>query len=345
MKLLVTGVEGYIGCLLAPLLQKRGHDLLGLDTGFYRDGWLFSDRALFPSFPRLLNKDLRDISPDDLRGMDAVVHLAELSNDPLGENDPELTVEINHKGSVRLAELARAAGVERFVYMSSCSVYGVAAGSEPMTEASPTNPQTAYAKCKTLVERDVSAMAAPGFSPTFMRNATAYGASPRMRFDIVLNNLCGLAATTGRIVMTSDGTPWRPLVHALDMCEAIACVLAAPVDTIHGQIFNVGHDADNYAVRQIAEIVTEAYPGCELSFGQASADNRSYRVDFSKIHSQLPGFRCAWDARKGAQQLREVFERIGLDRATFEARPFTRLKQLHYLQASGQIDPKLYWTC
>jgi len=345
MKLLVTGVEGYIGCLLAPLLQKRGHDILGLDTGFYRDGWLFSDRELFPAFPRFVNKDLRDISADDLRGVDAVVHLAELSNDPLGENDPDLTFEINHKGSVRLAELARAAGVKRFVYMSSCSVYGVASGTEPMTEDSPTNPQTAYAKCKTLVERDVATMAAPGFSPTFMRNATAYGASPRMRFDIVLNNLCGIAATTGRIVMTSDGTPWRPLVHALDMCEAIACVLEAPVDAIHNQIFNVGHDADNYQVRQIAEIVAEAYPGCELSFGQAGADNRSYRVNFAKIHSQLPGFKCSWDARKGAQQLRKVFDRIGLDRATFEARPFTRLKQLNYLQASKQVDPKLYWTC
>jgi nucleoside-diphosphate-sugar epimerase len=271
------------------------------------------------------------------------VHLAELSNDPLGENDPELTFQINHQASVRLAELAKAAGVKRFVYTSSCSVYGVANDAEPMTERSPVNPQTAYARCKTLVERDVAAMASPDFTPTFLRNATAYGASPRMRFDIVLNNLCGIAATTGKIAMTSDGTPWRPLVHVLDICEAIACVLDAPQDCVHGQTFNVGHDADNFQVREIAQIVAGVYPGCELTFGPAGGDNRSYRVDFAKIHEQLPGFRCAWDARKGARQLHDVFERIGIDRATFDARPFTRLKQLKYLIASGQLDDRLFW--
>jgi nucleoside-diphosphate-sugar epimerase len=189
MKLLVTGVEGYIGCLLAPFLMERGHEVVGLDTGYYRDGWLFSDRALVPQVPRTINVDIREIQAEHLRGIDAVVHLAELSNDPLGENDPELTFQINHQASVRLAQLAKAAGVKRFVYTSSCSVYGVADGAEPMTERSPVNPQTAYAKCKTLVERDVAALASPDFAPTFLRNATAYGASPRMRFDIVLNNL------------------------------------------------------------------------------------------------------------------------------------------------------------
>jgi nucleoside-diphosphate-sugar epimerase len=345
MKLLVTGVEGYIGCLLAPFLQARGHELVGLDTGFYRDGWLFSDQSLVPGFPRTINRDIRRIEAADLQGVDAVVHLAELSNDPLGENDPDLTHQINHRASVRLAELARAAGVRRFVYTSSCSVYGVADGAEPMTESSPTNPQTAYAVCKTLVERDVSAMAGADFTPTFLRNATAYGASPRMRFDIVLNNLCGIAATTGKIVMTSDGTPWRPLVHVLDICEAIACALEAPRDAVHGEVFNVGHDADNYQVREIAQIVADVYPGCELSFGPAGGDNRSYKVSFANIHSQLPGFRCSWDARKGAAQLRKVFDRIGLDAALFQARPFTRLKQLKYLTGTGQLDPKLFWTC
>jgi len=343
MKLLVTGVEGYIGCLLAPYLQARGHEIVGLDTGYYRDGWLFSDRALVPGFPRFINKDIREISADDVRGMDAVLHLAELSNDPLGENKPEVTYQINHQASVRLAELAKAAGVKRFVYTSSCSVYGVADGSAPMTEASPTNPQTAYAKCKTLVERDVSALASPDFSPTYLRNATAYGASPRMRFDIVLNNLCGIAKTTGKIVMTSDGTPWRPLVHVLDICEAIACVLEAPKDSVHNEVFNVGHDDDNYQVREIAQIVADVYPGCELSFGPAGGDNRSYRVSFAKIHSQLPGFRCSWDARKGAKQLHDVFGRIGMDASTFDARPFTRLKQLKYLSATGQIDDSFFW--
>jgi len=343
MNLLVTGVEGYIGCLLAPMLQARGHDVVGLDTGYYRDGWLFSDRAMVPGLPRFINRDIREIGPDDVRGVDAVVHLAELSNDPLGENNPELTFQINHQASVRLAELAKAAGASRFVYTSSCSVYGFAQGTEPMTETSPTNPQTAYAKCKTLVERDVSALASPTFSPTFLRNATAYGASPRMRFDIVLNNLSGLAATTGKIVMTSDGTPWRPLVHVLDICEAIVRTVEAPKDAIHNEVFNVGHDADNFQVREIAQIVANVFPGCELTFGPSGGDNRSYRVSFAKIHAQLPGFRCAWDARKGAQQLHDVFKRIGMDRSTFEAKPFTRLKQLKYLSATGQIDDRFFW--
>jgi nucleoside-diphosphate-sugar epimerase len=344
MKLLVTGVEGYIGCLLAPLLQSRGHEVVGFDTGYYRDGWLFSDGALVPAFPRTVNRDIRRMEAADLVGVDAVVHMAELSNDPLGANDPAVTYRINHEASVRLAALAREAGVRRFVYTSSCSVYGVADGAEAMTERSPTNPQTAYAVCKTLVERDVAQMACPTFSPTFLRNATAYGASPRMRFDIVLNNLCGLAATTGRIAMTSDGTPWRPLVHVLDICEAVACVLDAPQDAVHGEIFNVGHDEDNYQVREVAEIVAGAFPGCELSFGPSSADNRSYRVSFEKISKGLPGFRCRWNARQGAQQLAQVFGRIRLDKAGFDARPFTRLKQLTWLKETGQLDPDLFWT-
>jgi nucleoside-diphosphate-sugar epimerase len=344
MKLLVTGVEGYIGCLLAPLLQKRGHDVVGLDTGYYRDGWLFSDRDLVAGFPRFINRDIRNIEAADLQGIDAVVHLAELSNDPLGDNNPEVTFQINHLASVRLAKLAKEAGVKRFVYTSSCSVYGVANGADPLTEMSPTNPQTAYAKCKTLVERDVTELASDKFSPTFLRNATAYGASPRMRFDIVLNNLCGIAATTGKITMTSDGSPWRPLVHLLDICEAVACVLDAPQEAIHNEIFNVGHDGDNFQVREIAQIVADVYPGCELSFGPAGGDNRSYRVSFNKIHTRLPGFKCSWDARRGAKQLHDVFQRIGLDAAGFDAKPFTRLKQLKYLQSSGQIDPQFFWN-
>jgi nucleoside-diphosphate-sugar epimerase len=345
MKLLLTGVEGYIGCLMAPVLQSRGHEVVGFDTGYYRDGWLFSDKQLVPGFPRTVNRDIREIQPADLQGIEAVVHLAELSNDPLGQNNPELTHQINHRASVRLAQLARDAGVKRFVYTSSCSVYGVSDNAQPLDERSPTNPQTAYAVCKTLVERDVGAMASPDFSPTFLRNATAYGASPRMRFDIVLNNLCGIAATTGKIVMTSDGTPWRPLVHVLDICEAVTCALEAPRETIHAEIFNVGHEADNYQVREIAQIVAGFYPGCELSFGPPGGDNRSYRVSFAKIHDRLPGFRCAWDARKGAAQLHNVFARIALDAAVFNARPFTRLKQIQYLLATGQVDQQLFWRC
>ena len=342
MKVFVTGVEGYIGVLLAPLLMQRGHEVVGLDTGYYRDGWLYSDSKAIPSFPQFINKDLRHIEESDLRGFDAVVHLAEMSNDPLGQNNPENTFKINHQGSVSLAAAAKSAGVSRFVYTSSCSVYGV--GSDDfLTESSQTNPQTAYAKCKVSVEKDVGRMADDVFSPTFLRNATAYGASPRMRFDIVLNNLSGIAWTSKKIAMISDGTPWRPLVHVLDICTAIICSLEAPRESIHNEIFNVGHNKDNYRVREIAEIVGESFPGCEVSMGPSGGDNRSYRVSFDKIHKQLPGFRCRWDAKAGAEQLKDVFERIAMSEEMFNFRPFTRLKQLEYLISTHQIDDEFFW--
>jgi nucleoside-diphosphate-sugar epimerase len=238
--------------------------------------------------------------------------------------------------------MAQAAGIRRFVYTSSCSVYGVGT-SEFVTEQSPVNPQTAYAECKVKVERDVGAMAADDFTPVFLRNATAFGASPRMRFDIVLNNLAGLAWTTKRIAMVSDGTPWRPLVHVLDICRAILCALRAPDSAVRGQVFNVGSNAQNYRVREIAAIVGEEFPGCEVTLGASSADNRSYRVSFDKIHAGLPGFACEWDARRGARQLRQVFERIAMDPATFDFRAFTRLKQLRFLIATDQIDNDFFW--
>ena len=340
MKILVTGTEGYLGSLLAPELLRAGHRVLAVDTGYYKAGWLYHAAE---SSPETLNKDLRHISAQDLVGVDAVVHMAELSNDPLGQLLPSITYDINHAGSLRLAKLAREAGVKRFVYMSSCSVYGVG-GADFVDETSPTNPQTAYAECKTMVERDVLSMADDGFAPTFLRNATAFGASPRMRFDIVLNNLSGLAWTTREIKMTSDGSPWRPLVHALDIARAIMCTLEAPLDVVRGEIFNVGDTAQNYRVREIAEIVAEAFPGCGLSFGEAGADNRSYRVSFDKISSRLPGFRCEWDARRGARQLAALFARIELTGELFGSRGFTRLKQLEYLLESGQIDRDFFWT-
>jgi nucleoside-diphosphate-sugar epimerase len=340
MRLLVTGTEGYLGSLLAPTLISEGHDVLGVDTGFYKVGWLYNGCK---STPRTLNKDIRSITAEDLEGIDAVVHMAELSNDPLGQLAPTITYEINHKGSTQLARVAKEAGVSRFVYMSSCSVYGVATGVD-VTEESPTNPQTAYADCKTLVERDVSAMADDSFSPTFLRNATAFGASPRMRFDIVLNNLAGLAWTTSEIRMTSDGTPWRPLVHGLDIAKAIRCVLAAPLDTVHNQIFNVGSSEQNYQVRDIAQYIADVFTGCQLSFGDNGADNRSYRVSFDKINNQLPGFSCDWTAEKGAQQLYDLFNRIDMSADTFESRGFTRLKQLEHLIKTRQIDDQFFWT-
>lgn len=340
MNILVTGTEGYIGSILAPQLLKRGHNVTGVDTGFYKTGWLYNAT---PITPVTLNKDLRKLTKEDLAGIDAIVHMAELSNDPTGELSPNITYDINHKGSVRLAKLAKEAGVSRFIYMSSCSVYGVATGND-VNETSQTNPQTAYAICKTLVEKDLAPLADDTFSPTFLRNATAFGASPRMRFDIVLNNLSGLAWTEKNIAMTSDGTPWRPLVHILDISKAIICCLEAPRDAIHNEIFNVGDSNFNYQVKTIAEIVANTFPGCQLSFGESGSDNRSYRVSFDKINSQLPGFACDWSAERGAQQLRRVFEQIDMSKDVFYDKPFTRLKQLEYLLHSQQIDNAFFWT-
>lgn len=340
MRICVTGSEGYLGSLLAPELLRRGHDVIGLDTGYYEEGTLYRSGAMAPL---TIAKDLRQVEAADIQGVEAVVHMAELSNDPLGQLAPNITYDINHAGSVRLAEIARKAGVKRFVYMSSCSVYGVAEG-DYVSEQSAVNPQTAYAICKTRVERDVKLLANDSFSPTFMRNATAYGASPHMRFDIVLNNLAGLAWTTKEIKMTSDGTPWRPLVHGLDIARAILCVLEAPRDAIHGEIFNVGDTSNNYRVKEIAEIVAAAFPGCRLSFGAPSPDNRSYRVNFDKIHKHLPDFKCAWDAKRGAKQLYDLFKRIDMAAEVFQHRTFTRLKQLQYLIRTRQIDEKFFWT-
>jgi nucleoside-diphosphate-sugar epimerase len=340
MKVLVTGTEGYLGSLLPPLLLERGHEVLGVDTGFYKVGWLYNGTNVTA---KTLTKDIRNITHEDLEGIEAIVHMAELSNDPTGQLSPTITYDINHKGSVRLATIAKEAGVRRFVYMSSCSVYGVATEGD-VTEESSVNPQTAYAECKTLVERDVKPLADDNFSPTFMRNATAFGASPRMRFDIVLNNLAGLAWTTKEIKMTSDGTPWRPLVHALDIGKSIACALEAPRDIIHNQVFNVGDTSNNYRVKEVAEIIADVFKGCALSFGDQGADNRSYRVSFEKINSTLPGFKCDWDAKRGAEQLYKLFQQIDMTKETFESRGFTRLKQLEYLIRTQQIDTDFFWT-
>ncbi|HKQ80685.1 MAG TPA: SDR family oxidoreductase [Steroidobacteraceae bacterium] len=342
MKVFVTGVNGYIGAVLAPYLMQRGVSVLGLDTGYYRDGWLYSDDKTLPFAPQTINKDLRDITERDLEGCDAVAHLAELSNDPLGQNNPEVTHKINHKGSVALAQKARTVGIRRFVYTSSCSVYGAGTG-DFLDETAKVNPQTAYAECKVLVERDVGAMASEDFCPVFLRNATAYGPSPRMRFDIVINDLSALAWTTKRIAMVSDGSPWRPVVHVEDICEAIYRALIAPEAAVRGKVFNVGQNSDNYRIREIAQIIAEEFPGCEISVGPPSGDNRSYRVNFDRINTQLPGFKCRYTARDGARQLRQIFERIQMSPDTYQFRAFTRLKQLKYLQSTNQIDNDFYW--
>jgi nucleoside-diphosphate-sugar epimerase len=342
MKVLVTGTEGYIGARLAPWLTDAGHEVSGLDTGFYREGCLYADPLGMPTAPRTVYKDLRTVEPSDFEGFDAVIHLAELSNDPLGENRPELTFRINHEGSVRIAKAARAAGVRRLIYASSCSVYGIGSG-DFLDETSPTNPQTAYAECKMRVERDLRLMADADFCVVFLRNATAYGPSPRMRFDIVLNDLCALAHTRARIAMTSDGSPWRPIVHVEDICEAVRCAVEAPASAVNGEIFNVGRTVENYRVREIAAIVADAFPGCEVTSGPPGQDNRSYRVTFDKIARAFPGFEPRWTAAAGALELRRLFERIAFTRTDHEHRAYTRLKQIRHLLATGQVDDDLFW--
>ena len=339
MRVLLTGADGYIGAIMGPKLIEAGHEVTGLDTGFYRRGWLFDDGR---THPLVISKDQRDITVEDLRGFDAVVHLAELSNDPIGENDPGLTMEINHEGSVGLARKAREAGVRRFIQASSCSTYG-AGGDEMRTETSALAPQTAYARCKILVEEGVRGLMDERFTPVFLRNATAYGASPRQRFDLVLNNLCGFAHTIGEIRMTSDGSPWRPITHIEDICQAMLCALVADREAVAGEAFNVGADSENYRVREIAEIVAKTFPGCELTIGESGGDTRSYRVSFAKIRERMPEFETQWTAERGARQLRSVFERIGLTRELFEAPPFTRLKELKHLRDTDQIDERLHW--
>lgn len=340
MKVLVTGSEGYIGSVLTPLLQREGLDVTGLDTGFFREA------AFVPADtppPPLLRKDTREVTPDDLRGFDAVAHLADLSNDPMGELKPEITRAINHRGSIALARAAKAAGVPRFVYSSSCSVYGVAT-TEEVAEESPVNPQTVYAECKVLVEEELKLMADNAFTPVLLRNATAYGASPRMRFDLVLNNLSGSAWTAREIRLQSDGTPWRPLVHIRDIARAFHLALTAPAEAVRGAVLNVGGNDQNYQVRTIADIVREAFDGCPVALTGGGADSRSYRVRFDRIRRVLPDFRCEWDARRGARELREAFERVRLDRDGFTSRHYTRLKQLKYLVEAGRLDGAFHWT-
>ena len=339
MKILLTGIYGYIGCVMADELVERKHQVTGVDTGYFARSCLYPRRE---NPVPVLRKDVRALTVEDVRGFDAVVHLGELSNDPMGQLNPQITYGINHAGSVGLARTCKAAGVSRFLFSSSCSVYGAGTG-EFKTEESAVNPQTVYAECKVRVEREVSALADARFSPTFFRNSTAYGASPGMRFDLVLNNLSGLAWTTGEIRMTSDGTPWRPLVHIADISRAFACALEAPREAVHNQILNVGDSRQNYRVREIAELVAAAFPGCRTTFGRNDGDTRSYRVNFDKIHRVLPAFACAHTAQSGAAELHEVFTRIGLKREVFEHRAFTRIKQLQYLLDTRQIDADLYW--
>jgi nucleoside-diphosphate-sugar epimerase len=340
MQILLTGSEGYIGSVMAPILEAAGHTVVGLDSCFFEECSFGRARPT----NGLLRKDVRDIRREDLEGADAVVHLAALCNDPLGDMNPGWTEEINHRASVRLGRRAKDAGVERFLFASSCSMYG-AGGDDLAAEDAPLRPLTAYAVSKVRTEEGLSAMAGQGFSPVFLRNATAYGVSPRLRLDVVLNNLTAWAHSTGKVRIMSDGTPWRPLVHVEDICRAALAALEAPREVIHDQAFNVGVDNQNYQVRDLAEIVRDTVPGCAIEYAPgASADQRNYRVDFGKIRRLLPGFRPQWNARLGAAQLAAAFREQNLSLGDLEGRRYTRLAQLRYLLDRGELDATLRWN-
>ncbi|MCL3819889.1 NAD-dependent epimerase/dehydratase family protein [Aeromicrobium wangtongii] len=333
MKIVLTGHQGYLGTVMAPLLAARGHEVVGLDTGLFADCFLGPQ----PQDPTTLAVDLRDVTPQHLAGFDAVIHLAALSNDPIGSLAPQITYDINHAASVRLARAAKAAGVSRFLYASTCSVYG-SAGEDLVTEDAPLRPLTPYAESKVRVEADVSALADDSFSPSYLRNATAFGFSPRLRADIVLNNLVGHAVLTGEVKVLSDGTPWRPLVHARDIAAAFIQTLEAPTEAIHDRAFNVGTESNNVTVAEIARAVADTVPGSRLSItGETGSDPRSYRVDFSLIRKILPGYEATWSIPDGAAELYENYTRHGLTQHSFDER-FTRLAVLRRRQAEGTLD-------
>jgi len=337
MRIFVTGHRGYIGTVLTPMLLEAGHELVGLDSDLYR-GCTFGEPPV--GIPSLV-KDVRDVNPRELHGFEAVLHLAALSNDPLGDLDPELTMEINYRASVRLAALAKKAGVRRFVFSSTCSVYG-ASGEEMADEQSPLCPVTAYAESKVRAEAEISGLAADGFSPTFLRNSTAYGVSPRLRFDLVLNNLTAWAYATGQVRLKSDGSPWRPIVHVEDIGRAFLAVLAAPRELVHKEVFNVARIGENYRIRELAEIVAGTVANSSVTFAEgASPDARCYRVDCSKIARTLRGFLPRWTARMGAAELLTAYERYGVTVEEFEGPRYRRIDHIRKLMADGVLDGSL----
>jgi len=340
MRVLVTGHGGYIGTVLVPMFLEAGHQVVGLDTHLYRSCTFGQEPVAIPE----IVKDIRDVETEDLEGFDAVIHLAALSNDPLGNLDPQLTFDINHIGSMRLAQKAKQAGVRRFLFSSSCSTYG-AAGDDMLDETSSFNPVTPYGQTKVLVERDLAAMADASFSPTYLRNATAYGVSPKLRFDLVLNNLVAFALTTGQVLMKSDGTPWRPIVHIEDISGAFLALMTTPIEVVHNQAFNVGMNEENYRIRELAEMVKEVVPNCHIEFAPgAGPDKRCYRVDCSKLRRLVPEFKPKWNARLGVQQLYNAYRSHQLTLAEFESTRYSRIDYIRSMLRDNRLDSSLRWT-
>jgi nucleoside-diphosphate-sugar epimerase len=339
MKVLVTGHDGYIGAILVPLLQRAGHEVVGLDS-YWFEGCTFGESSQDVQSIRV---DLRESKLDHLKGFDVVMHLAGISNDPMANLNPDCTFEINHRSSVRLAELAKQAGVERFIFSSSCSNYG-AGGDGFLDESAAFNPVTAYGKSKVLVEQDVTGLADDSFSPTFLRNATAYGLSTKLRADLVINNLVGYAFTTGEVLIKSDGSPWRPLVHIEDISRAFLAVMEAPREKIHNEAFNVGRTEENYRIRDLAELVKQVVPGSTVKYAEGgSPDKRDYRVDCGKIASVLGEFKPTWTALKGMHELYEAYKAYGLTTEEFLSARYLRIKTIEGLMAKGMLDDDLRW--
>jgi len=341
MKIIVTGNLGYIGSIMTCMLAKHGVEVWGYDAGYYHDCLL--NKIKDNGVSRQIYGDIRDITMEQLRGAEVIIHLAALSNDPMGELNPQLTHDINTVASKRLAVMAKQAGISRFLFSSSCSIYGQSKA-KALTEESPFCPQTAYARSKVDTEAALHILADDSFSPVYMRNATAYGYSPRLRFDLAVNNLSGWGFTTGQVKLTSDGKAWRPMVHVEDICRAFIQVLQVPREIVHDQALNVGSESENYQIRDVANIVAKTIPNTTVTFAEdVGADSRTYNVDFNKIRNLLPSFKPEWNVARGVRQLCEVFQKIGLTRDQFAGRFFTRLKQLQYLEKEKKLDAQLRW--